>query len=60
MLNSGNDAAWAIAEHVGGEVEDFVAMMNLQAKEIGAINTRYRNPTALPTRITIPPLSTCL
>lgn len=44
MLNSGNDAAWAIAEHVGGEVEDFVAMMNLRAKEIGAINTRYRNP----------------
>ncbi len=44
MLNSGNDAAWAIAEHVGRGIDEFLAMMNLRAKEIGAINTRFQNP----------------
>lgn len=47
MLNSGNDAAWAIAEHIGGDAETFFDMMNKRAKEIGAINTRYRNPHGL-------------
>lgn len=47
MLNSGNDAAWAIAEHIGGDAETFFDMMNRRAQEIGAINTRYRNPHGL-------------
>ncbi|MFQ9393608.1 MAG: D-alanyl-D-alanine carboxypeptidase family protein [Lachnospiraceae bacterium] len=39
MINSGNDAAMTIAKNVGGSVENFVAMMNEQAAEIGAVNT---------------------
>ena len=35
MLRSGNDAATAIAEHVGGSVEGFVYLMNKKAEEIG-------------------------
>ncbi|MBQ7887038.1 MAG: D-alanyl-D-alanine carboxypeptidase [Clostridia bacterium] len=48
MLSSGNDAAVAIAEHIGGTVEDFVAMMNARAREIGAVNTHFANPHGLP------------
>jgi len=48
MLNSGNDAAVAIAEHIGGSVESFVKMMNAKAREIGAYNTSYVNPSGLP------------
>ena len=47
MLNSGNDAAWAIAEHIGGTTGRFSGMMNERAREIGAINTRFRNPHGL-------------
>lgn len=36
MLRSGNDAAVAIAEHIAGSVEDFAAMMNARAAELGA------------------------
>lgn len=48
MLASGNDAAVAIAEHVAGSVDKFVAMMNQKAKEIGAYNTNFSNPNGLP------------
>jgi len=47
MLSSGNDAAVAIAEHIGGSVEKFVEMMNQKAKEIGARNTHFMNPHGL-------------
>ncbi len=47
LLNSGNDAAVAIAEHVGGSVESFVDMMNNKAMEIGALNTTFVNPSGL-------------
>jgi D-alanyl-D-alanine carboxypeptidase (penicillin-binding protein 5/6) len=47
MLGSGNDAAWAIAEHIGGTAERFFDMMNRRAREIGAINTRFTNPHGL-------------
>ncbi|HHW56653.1 MAG TPA: D-alanyl-D-alanine carboxypeptidase [Clostridia bacterium] len=47
MLNSGNDAATAIAEHIGGSVENFVEMMNQKAKEIGAYNTHFVTPSGL-------------
>ena len=48
MLASGNDAAVAIAEHIGGDVETFVGMMNDKAREIGAYNTHFANPHGLP------------
>ncbi|NLT96773.1 MAG: D-alanyl-D-alanine carboxypeptidase, partial [Christensenellaceae bacterium] len=48
MPASGNDAAVAIAEHVGGDVETFVGMMNDKAREIGAYNTHFVNPNGLP------------
>ena len=48
MLSSGNDAAVAIAEHIGGSVEGFSQMMNARAKEIGAMNTHFVNPHGLP------------
>ena len=47
MMRSGNDAAIAIAEHVGGSVEGFVAMMNEKAKSIGALNTNFTTPHGL-------------
>ncbi|MEG0768242.1 MAG: D-alanyl-D-alanine carboxypeptidase family protein, partial [Clostridia bacterium] len=49
MLASGNDAAVAIAEHIGGSVDEFCAQMNARAAEIGATNTRFANPNGLPT-----------
>lgn len=48
MLNSGNDAATAVAEHIGGSTPEFVEMMNKKAKEIGAKDTKYANPSGLP------------
>ncbi|MBE4906825.1 D-alanyl-D-alanine carboxypeptidase [Bacillus luteolus] len=47
MLRSGNDAAVAIAEHVGGSLDEFVDMMNKKAKEIGMKNTVFANPHGL-------------
>ena len=43
MIASGNDAAMTIAVHVGGSVENFVAMMNQEAMDIGATNTHFVN-----------------
>ncbi|MEW6181683.1 MAG: D-alanyl-D-alanine carboxypeptidase family protein [Bacillota bacterium] len=45
---SANDASFAIAEHVGGSAEAFVAAMNQRAKELGMKDTYYVNPTGLP------------
>lgn len=47
MLRSGNDAAVAIANHIGKDEEDFVKMMNEKAKSIGAYNTSFANPHGL-------------
>lgn len=47
MLRSGNDAATAIAEHIGGSVEGFVFMMNEKAAFLGMENTHFRNPHGL-------------
>ncbi len=47
MLRSGNDAATAIAYHVGGSVEKFCEMMNATAKKAGAINSNFCNPHGL-------------
>ncbi|HEY2492599.1 MAG TPA: D-alanyl-D-alanine carboxypeptidase family protein [Paenibacillus sp.] len=47
MLRSGNDAATAIAEHVGGSEEGFVLLMNTKAEELGLKHTQFRNPHGL-------------
>ncbi|WP_163969899.1 D-alanyl-D-alanine carboxypeptidase family protein [Oceanobacillus halotolerans] len=47
MLRSGNDAAVAISEHIGGSVEGFVYLMNEKAKWIGMDNTNFVNPHGL-------------
>ncbi|WP_422875629.1 D-alanyl-D-alanine carboxypeptidase family protein [Halobacillus kuroshimensis] len=47
MLRSGNDAAVAIAEHVGGSVEGFVQMMNDKAAWLGMNDSRFENPHGL-------------
>lgn len=49
-VGSANDAAVAIAEHLGGSEEVFVEMMNAKAKELGMENTRFANPSGLPPR----------
>lgn len=47
MLRSGNDAAVAIAEHVGGSLEGFVYLMNEKAMYLGLENTHFMNPHGL-------------
>lgn len=47
IVQSGNDAAVALAEGVAGSVEAFVAAMNRQAQEWGLANTQYRNVSGL-------------
>ncbi len=47
ILPSGNDAAIAIAEHVGGSVPAFVAMMNREAALLGMTHTRFVTPHGL-------------
>ncbi len=47
MLRSGNDAALAIANYVGGSVDNFVTMMNKKAVEIGMKNSKFNNPHGL-------------
>lgn len=47
MMQSSNDAAVAIAEYVGGDVETFCQMMTNKAKEIGTKDTIFRTPNGL-------------
>ncbi|MFM9279017.1 D-alanyl-D-alanine carboxypeptidase family protein [Paenibacillus jiagnxiensis] len=47
MLRSGNDAATAIAEHVGGSEEGFVFLMNAKAEQLGLEHTHFANPHGL-------------
>lgn len=47
MLRSGNDAAVAIAEHVGGSVEGFAHLMNEKARYIGMTQSHFTNPHGL-------------
>ena len=47
MLESANECAYAVAEHVGGTVENFVKMMNEKAAELGCQNTHFANPHGL-------------
>ncbi|UOF89883.1 D-alanyl-D-alanine carboxypeptidase [Fodinisporobacter ferrooxydans] len=47
LLNSGNDAAVAIAEHVAGSVPAFADLMNEKAKQIGATHSHFVTPNGL-------------
>lgn len=47
MLRSGNDAAVAIAEHIGGSVEGFTFLMNEKLKLLGLQQTHFSNPHGL-------------
>lgn len=47
IIQSGNDASVALAEGVGGTVEQFVAMMNRQAQAWGLKNTEFKNVTGI-------------
>ena len=47
MLESYNDVAVAIAEHVAGSVEQFAVMMNQKAEEIGCLNSHFITPNGL-------------
>jgi len=47
-IASANDAATAVAEHLGGDEESFVARMNAEARKLGLTATRFANPHGLP------------
>lgn len=47
MLRSGNDAALAIANYVGGSVDNFVKLMNEKAIDLGMKNSEFNNPSGL-------------
>ncbi len=47
MLESHNDSAVAIAEHVGGSVEEFAVLMNQKARDVGAYETNFVTPNGL-------------
>ena len=47
MLKSGNDAAIALAEHVGGNIENFATMMNKKVKELNLKSTNFVTPHGL-------------
>ena len=47
LIPSANDAANALAEHVGGNIESFSTMMNSRAKELGCTGTNFTNPSGL-------------
>lgn len=49
MLQSGNDAAMAIAEHIGGSAAGFIDMMNAKAQALGAQDTRFASTSGLDT-----------
>ena len=48
VVQSGNDAAVALAEHISGSEAHFVARMNRTASELGMINTHFANSNGLP------------
>lgn len=47
LLYSANEIAYGLAEHIGGSLETFVEMMNVRAKELGAVNTHFANASGL-------------
>lgn len=53
MLESHNDSAVVIAEHIGGSVEGFAAMMNEKARSIGCKDTTFLTPNGLDAAVTL-------
>ncbi len=47
LINSANDAAAAIAVHIGGSIQGFADLMNQEARSIGATNSHFMNPHGL-------------
>ena len=47
MLESANECAYAVAEHISGAIEAFADLMNAKAKELGCVNTNFVNPHGL-------------
>lgn len=47
MLRSGNDAAVALAEYAGGDINGFAELMNAKALELGLTNTHFETPHGL-------------
>lgn len=47
MLESANECAYAVAEHVGGSYDKFIDMMNEKAEELGCTDTHFKNPHGL-------------
>ena len=45
LIHSANDAANVLAEHIGGTIESFAAIMNTKLEEIGCKNTHFTNPS---------------
>jgi D-alanyl-D-alanine carboxypeptidase (penicillin-binding protein 5/6) len=48
VIQSGNDASIAAAEHIAGSEDAFAGLMNLHAKELGMVNSHFMNVTGLP------------
>ena len=47
LVGSANEAAYAIAEHVSGNLEDFALLMNKKAKELGCLNSNFVTPNGI-------------
>lgn len=47
LINSANEAANVLAEHIAGSVDSFATMMNAKAEEIGCLNTHFVNPNGV-------------
>ena len=48
IISSANDSSYAVAEHIAGDAEAFVELMNQRAKELGMTNTHFVNVNGLP------------
>lgn len=47
MLESHNDSAWAVAEHISGTVDEFTSLMDQKAKKLGCNHTNFVTPNGL-------------
>ncbi len=47
LVNGANDSAYVAAHLISGSIDKFVSRMNTRAKELGALNTHYTNPTGM-------------
>lgn len=50
IIQSGNDAATALAEHISGSTDQFAVLMNFHAGKLGMNDSHFKNPTGLPAR----------